>query len=323
VTPSGGAIQSCQAVGFKDFGGPEVMRPVVTAVRLAGPGEVRIRVEAAAINPADAIMRAGPHREHFKALRRPHILGLEGAGTIESLGEGVSRLIVGEQVMMSVNAVRPEGGAQAELVVLPSEAVVPIPAGASIAQASTLLMNALTAYDALELLDLPAGGTLMVTGGAGWLSAMTLGQARQRGIRTCADSDPSEFDLVKESGADRVVERGPNMVSQIRSLYPAGVDGVVDTAALGTATNAMIRDGGGRVVVRSGGIEGAERGIMIHHAKARRHYADLTVLNHLRDLASEGHLPMTVAETYRVGQIAEAHRRLEAGRIRGRLVLTL
>lgn len=93
--------------------------------------------------------------------------GLDAAGVVEAVGTGVSRLCVGQEVMAAVLARRPEGGAHAQHVVVPAASVVPIPRGATLAEASTLPMNGLTALLSLQTAGLREGQTLAVSGGAG------------------------------------------------------------------------------------------------------------------------------------------------------------
>src|SRR5919199_7026305 len=114
--------------------------------------------------------------------------------------------------MAAVTPRRPEGGAQIELIVVPAASVVPIPDGATLAQAATLPMNGLTALLGLDLLDIPAGGTLAVSGGAGLLASYVSPLAKERGLRVLADAKPEDEELVRGYGADIVVPRGEGFV---------------------------------------------------------------------------------------------------------------
>src|SRR5207248_4589493 len=123
---------------------------------------------------------------------------------------------VGDEVMAVVAPRRLEGGAQIELLVVPAAAaVVPIPSGATLAQASMLPMNGLTARLALDLIKLSAGDTLAVSGGAGLLAHYMIVLAKQRGLRVIADAKPSEMDLVRSYGADVVVPREERFASAV------------------------------------------------------------------------------------------------------------
>ena len=165
-------------VGITRPGGPEVLEVIDRSVSEPGPGEVRISVRAAAVNPTDIGLR---ERGGGDQLPPPWTPGMDAAGVIESIGDGVDRLSAGDQVMAAVAPCRPEGGAQAELIVAPAASVVPIPQGATMAQAATLPMNGLTAERGFEMLGLAPGATLAVTGwrGCARLLRDRAGQARR------------------------------------------------------------------------------------------------------------------------------------------------
>lgn len=315
-----------RAVGIPTFGGLEVLRVVDLPVREPGAGEVRIRVAAAAVNPTDLAVRGGLVADWFTPFTPPYVPGMDAAGTIESVGAGVDRLAVGDVVMTAVSARRPEGGAQIELLLAPAASVVPIPDGVTIEQASTLPMNGLTALEALDLLAIPAGGTLAITGGAGLVAAYAIVLAKERGLRVIADARPDEHALVRGYGADEVVDRGEGpdgtaaVVARIRALAPDGVDGLLDAAVLGPAVFGAIRDGGAYAAVL--GFRGeTERGITAHEVWVVDRLHDTAGLLQLRDLAAAGRIPLRVVGTYPLEQVAEAHRRMAAGGIRGRLVI--
>src|SRR6201994_3727216 len=168
-----------RAVGITEFGGPEALEVVEVPDPEAGPGEVRIRVRAAAVNPTDTLLRDGSRAEMLRDVPAPHVPGMDAAGVVDQLGPGVQTgLQIGDAVMAIVLP-RAQHGGYAELVVVPAESVVRAPAGASHAEAASLLMNALTVRAALDALDLRPGQTLAVTGaaGAGGGHAGPLGQA--------------------------------------------------------------------------------------------------------------------------------------------------
>src|SRR6185436_18745857 len=190
-----------RAVAIPAPGGPEVLEVIDRDVRAPGPGEVRIAIRAAAVNPTDIGLRANGAQD----LDPPWIPGMDAAG------DGVDRLAPGDAVMAAVMPRRPDGGAQSELLVVPAASVVPIPDGATFPQAATLPMNGLTALLALDLLDLGEGATLAVTGGAGLLASYSIPLARERGVRVLADARPADEALVAGFGAE-VVARGDGFV---------------------------------------------------------------------------------------------------------------
>src|SRR6202162_3407837 len=114
-----------KAVTYKTLGGYEVIEFKERTVRAPAAGEVRIEVKAAAVNPADILFRD----PGFANLTSNIVPGMDAAGVVESVGPGASRLHPGEKVIAAVNPVRPEGGAQAQHVVVPAGSVVPLPWG--------------------------------------------------------------------------------------------------------------------------------------------------------------------------------------------------
>jgi len=306
-----------RAVAITAPGGPDVLSVIEREAPHPGPGEVRIAVRAAAVNPTDISLR-----EHGDAsLDPPWTPGMDAAGTIESLGEGSSRLRLGEAVMAALSPRRPQGGAQAELIVVPEASAVPLPEGASFAQASTLPMNGLTALLGLELLDLQPGQLLVVSGGAGLLASYVIPLARERGVRVVADAAPADAELVASFGADEVIARGAGFAEAVRALAPAGADALFDTAVLGRSAFPALRDGGAVAVVRGWDGSETERGLAIHQVFVRTVLERTDWLLALSERASRGELALRVAGEFPPEGVAEAQRRLAAGGLRGRDVL--
>jgi NADPH2:quinone reductase len=204
---------------------------------------------------------------------------------------------------------------------VPAASVVPVPGGASLAQAATLPMNGLTALLALELLDLRAGATVAVTGGAGLLASYVIPLAAERGLRVLADAKPEDEDLVRSFGAGDVVARGDGFVAGVRALAPDGADGLVDTALLGRAAFGAIRDGGAMAVVRGWDDSPTERGIEIRPVAVRTVLERTDWLELLRERAADGRLALRVAAEYPPERAADAHAAMEAGGLRGRGVI--
>jgi NADPH2:quinone reductase len=312
--------QHTRAVGLSTFGEPDVLSVVTRAVPEVGPGDVRIRVRAAAVNPTDLVVRKGARAAMLAAFQPPYVPGMDAAGVVDAVGGEVTRLAPGDRVMAVVSPVRAGGGAQTEILVVPAASVVRVPENVSTEAASTLPMNGLTAIEALDLLDLPSGSALAITGGTGWLATMAIVLAKSRGLKVIADAPPAEFEQIRAIGADHVVARGDGAADRIREIVPRGVDGVLDTAPVGPPIMRAIRDEGRWVVVRNQQDE-TERGIVRHNVAVSNRLSDTEALEMLADLAASGVLPATVAETYAPEQAAEAHRRQAAGGVRGRLVI--
>lgn len=309
-----------RGVGLIEFGGPEVLQIVELPEVHAGPGEVRVRVQAATVNPTDTGLRGGARAEAMLKDPPPYIPGMDAAGVIDEVGPGTETdLAVGDLVMAMV---LPNGshGAYRESIVLAADAVVRAPKGASAVEASTLPMNGLTARQSLDQLGLQAGQTIAVTGAAGCYGGYVVQLAKADGLRVIADAAPADEALVRSLGADVVVPRGDDIAAQIRKVAPEGVDGLADGAIQQELAVGAVSDGGAFVSVR--GWRGTEeRGITFHRTMVGRydHRADL--LDALRQQVEDGEVTLRVAATYPAEQAAEAHRRFQAGGTRGRLVI--
>ncbi|MER6769226.1 NADP-dependent oxidoreductase [Streptomyces bacillaris] len=310
-----------RAIGLDAFGGPEVLRVLELPEPEAGEGEVRIRVHAAAVNPTDVLLRTGGHAVRMEGIEPPYVPGMDAAGVVDQVGPGVGdRLAVGQRVVALVPFTGPGGGAYAERIVVPAESVVPGPVGASFAEAATLLMNAATARLALDRLAVPGGGVVAVTGAAGAVGGFAVELARADGLTVVADASARDRDLVLGLGADRVVERGPGFADRVRELYPAGVPGLVDGSMQAADLLPALADGGAMAELR-GWSGPAGRGIRVHPVMVSDVMSDTDLLGGLTRLAGSGALTLRVAEVLPWREAARAHRLLEVGGLRGRLVL--
>ncbi len=308
-----------RAVTFNRFGGSEVLEVADLQQREPGPGQVRIRVAAATVNPTDISFREGRQAAALNGLEPPYIPGMELAGTVDAAGEG-SEWNPGDRVMAIVIPRRPEGGAMAESVVVPSASVSALPESASFEQAATIPMNGLTVRLALDLLALKPGDTLAVTGAAGAVGAYAVELGALDGLRVIAVASRTDEELLKQMGAEAMVVRGDDAVERIRELVPGGVDGLIDAAVIGKPAFGAIRDGGGYATVR--GYDGeSERGIVIHGVRVAEYAQNRAALKGLGDLASQGKLTLRVAETFPPERTGEAQDKLTAGGVRGRLVI--
>jgi NADPH:quinone reductase-like Zn-dependent oxidoreductase len=310
-----------RAIGLTEFGGPEVLRVLDLPVPEPETGEIRIRVHSATINPTDAVLRSGARIDRFEGRPGPYVPGMDAAGVVDAIGPDTdTALRPGDPVIAIVRPYGPRGGAYADFLVAPIDSVAPIPDGADFPAASTLLMNALTARLGLDQLAVPAGGTVAVTGAAGAFGGYAIQLAKADGLRVLADAAPKDRDLVTALGADEVVPRGDDVSRRFRELAPEGVDGLLDGAVLDALVLPAIRDGGGLSVIR-GWAGPTERGITIHQTWVNEIATDSVRVRRLRDQASTGVLTLRVADVLPAEQAAQAHRRLAAGGVRGRLVL--
>ncbi|MGH3211433.1 MAG: NADP-dependent oxidoreductase [Trebonia sp.] len=314
-----------RAVGFTEFGDPSVLGIVTVPRPSPGPGEVLVRVAAATVNPTDLGFRQGG-RALPPGVEPPYIPGMDLAGVIDSAGPEVAGWQAGDRVMAAVSPSVPGGGAQAGYRVVAEDQLAKVPDGWSLTDAATLPMNGLTVRTALDMLALPPGATLAVTGSAGIVGQYAIQLGQHDGLTVIGDAKPEDAALIKSLGAQHVVERGAGMAAAVRELYPSGVDAVIDAALLGPAVIGAVRDGGQLLAVRpyQGPADDgkAERDIAVHLVLVGRHLHEGHRIAELAVLADEGVLTFRVADVLPADRAADAHRRLAAGGVRGRLVLT-
>lgn len=298
-----------RAVGFTEFGDPSVLGLVTVPKPSPGPGQVLVKVAAATVNPTDLGFRQGG-RPVPDGVEPPYIPGMDLAGVIEETGPDVPGWHAGDRVMAAVAPMVPGGGAQAEYRVVAEDQLARVPGGWSLTEAATLPMNGMTVRTALDMLALPAGATLAVT----------------PGLTVIGDAKPEDEALCQSFGAHRVLPRGEAMAAAVRELYPDGVDAVLDAALLGPAILPAVRDGGQLLAVRpyqGPTAEGkAERDVTVQVVLVGRHLHEGHRIAELADLVDQGVLTLRVADVLPAAQAADAHRRLAAGGVRGRLVLT-
>jgi NADPH:quinone reductase len=249
-----------------------------------------------------------------------YVPGMEAAGIVDEVGSGVpDRLKVGDAVMAIVV---PKGshGAYREQIVLDARSVVRAPTGKTHPEACSLPMNGLTARQSLDLLKLSPGQVIAVIGAAGAYGGYVVQLAKAEGLTVIADASEKDEKLVASLGADIVVRRGDDVALRIRRHFPQGVDGLADGAVLNELVIPAVRDGGAFTSVR--GFQGIpQRDIHFTATFVRSYAQEFEKLDRLRQQVEAGKITLRVAEVYPPERAADAHRRLEAGGTRGRLVI--
>src|SRR3954453_5712126 len=239
-----------RAAGVTEFGGPEALHLLEVPEEHAGAGGGRLRGDAATVNPPDTYLVLGAYAERDPAKQPPWVPGMDVAGVLDEIGEGVETdLAVGNRVM-AVVAPRGAHGGYRESLVLPANSVARAPAGASDVEAATLPMNGLTARLALDQLGLRPGQVLAVTGAAGAFGGYVVQLAKADGLTVVADASEGDEQLVRELGADVVVRRGNDVAVAIRERYPDGVDGLAEGSGQDAAVLPAVKDGGAVGAVR-------------------------------------------------------------------------
>lgn len=302
------ANDTFRAAVVRTPGGPDSIEIIDVPVGEPGPGEVRVRVAAAAVNPVDLAVARGVFHS-MGLIDQPEYTGLgwDFAGTVVAAGPDVD-LAAGTEVAGLVPGFDRDNGPYAEQLVVPVAFLAVVPENLDLVAASTVPLNSLTALGIADLLgDAPAGrDRLLVTGAAGAVGGYLLSLARDRGWRVTGWARPQDEEFVRGLGADFTAESS------------AGWDAVADTAVLQEQALALVDDGGVFVGVQPSAVPAAERGITVHAVGVRPDGA------RLRDLlarTASGELPARVHAVLPLDQAAEAHRAVEKGGVRGRYVL--
>ena len=298
-----------KAVRYSRFGGPEVLEIVDLPDPHPGPGQVRISVRAAGVNPSDWKKREGLMDEGL-----PQTLGHEAAGVVDELGQGVTDVTVGDRVF----GFSAEEAAQAELAVLATYA--PIPPSLDFPSAAALPAAIETATRALDQLGVGSGSTLLVNGASGSVGIAAAQLAVVRGARVIGTAGPANREYLRSLGAEPVAY-GAGLVERVRALAPAGVDLALDVAGSGVLPELIELAGGAEHVITIADFGGAQKhGVTFSTGESGR---ALHALAEIGDLIESGRFALPVAQTFPLAEVAEAHRLSEQGHARGKLVLLL
>jgi NADPH2:quinone reductase len=324
-----------KAIRFHATGAPEVLRFEDVAIGAPGPGEVRMRNAAVAVNYRDILVRRGVHR--VAAL--PSGIGLESAGTIEAIGEEVSDLSVGQRVA----CVAGPDGAYAEHRIVPAARVVPLPAAIDARTAAAMMIRGMTArYLLHETFRVKAGDTILVHAAAGGVGLIMCQWAKQLGatvIGTVGSADKAA--IARAHGCDHpiVLDQGDqaDFVARVRALTDGkGVPVVYDSVGRATfegSLQCLARRG---VVASFGEASGdpapiaprrlgALGSVYVTHPSLGDYTATraelLATANHLFDMVASGRIRIEISAEYPLHEAARAHADMEARRTTGSIVL--
>ena len=307
-----------KAIAYTEPGGPDVLEVMELPDPVPGPGEVLIRVRAAAVSPTDTMRRVG--MRDAAGAKPPYVVGMDAAGMIEAIGPDTDTDLEVADAVMAIVVPNGSHGAYAEKVAVPVESVARIPDGASLIEASTLPMNGLTARLALDKLNLPAGSTIAVTGAAGAFGGYSVQLAKADGHTVIADASEADEELVASLGADIVLPRGEGFAAAVREKFPDGVDGMIDGSVQLDEIVPAAKDGATIMTIRGDKGE-RDRGVNLWSIVVSKYAKNPEALDTLRQQAEDGVVTLRVAAALPMDQAPEAHRRLEAGGVRGRIVL--
>jgi len=305
-----------KAVRFHEYGGPDVLRYEDAEQPAPGAGQVRLRVAATTFNPVDDGIRGGYLRGPFP-VTLPHVPGIEVAGTVDALGEGVDGLAVGDEVIGFLPMVA--DGAAAEYGVAPAEVLTRAPSSVPLPDAAALPMVGLTAWQALfDDAKLTAGQRVLINGAGGAVGGYAVQLAKHAGAHVIATASPRSSERLSSAGADEVVD---HTTTDVTTAVGEPVDVLLNLAPadLGRLVG-LVRDGGVVVntVVQTPAPADEARAVRAVDVFVR---SDAEQLAHLVALVDRGELRVDVDRRVPLAELAAVHAEAEAGALRGRVVV--
>jgi NADPH:quinone reductase-like Zn-dependent oxidoreductase len=299
-----------RAVVFDRTGPPEVLRVAEVPAPRPGPTQVRVRVEAAGVQPFDALVRAG---RMDVALRFPQQIGNELAGTVIEIGGEVDDMTAGDHVFGWAHM-----AAHADEVLVEQDAVITKPTWMGWETAGSIGASGQTALTALRVLRPRPGESLLVHGAAGGAGTAIIQIARHHGIHVIATARTVHHGALRQLGATPVAY-GPGLANAVEAVAPDGVDGAITTV-------------GGQALVEATTIVGDPSRVatLVDHELAEqlgalgvRAERSIAQLHELAELASNGSLRVPIRARFELAAVAEAHRLVETGHGHGKVIITV
>jgi len=324
-------MSDARTVIFEQAGGPEVLKLVHRAVGDPGPGEVRIRHHACGLNYIDIYQRSGVY-----PMARPHALGMEGAGVVEAVGDGVTHLAKGDRVAYA----SAPPGAYCDARVMAAAQVCRLPEGIDFRTGAAMMLQGLTVqYLFHRTLPLQAGDTVLFHAAAGGVGLIACQWARALGIRLIGTAGTDEkCALARDHGAAEVINyEREDFVARVREMTDGrGVDVVMDSIGAATFEQSldclrplgmMISYGNasGKVPPFDLGVLGAKGSLQLTRPTLFTHIADhdtcQAMAAQLFEMVESGKVKIRIGQEFALEDVAEAHRQMEARSTTGSSVL--
>lgn len=299
------------AIVYTEHGGPEVLHTADLARPEPGPGEVRVRVHAAGVNPFDSKVRAG--RIPGLPGSFPAVPGSDIAGVVDAVGPGVTEFAVDDAVLGSAST-----GGYATYTLAKAAKLVAKPATVDWTVAAGLPGVATTAYRVLALVAAKPGETLLIDGAAGGVGTIAVQIARSRGMIVIGTASEGNHAYLRELGA-LPVAYGAGLVERVRDIAPLGVDAALDFSGRGSLPDLVaLADGPERVLTIAAG-DAAEHGVRASYGGPAEEVPG--ALAEAVELVAAGTVVVPIAGTYSLAEAEAAHREIDGGHVRGKLVL--
>lgn len=322
------------AIIMTETGGPEVLRYGEIDTPEPGPGELRIRVAYAGVNPADWKNRQGMLAA-FRPYCFPYVLGFDAAGVVDRIGEGVEGFAPGDRVFTPTNHGQGGQGSYAELVIASADKVAHIPAGLGFAEAAALPVAALTAWQALgHGGGIEPGQQVLVQGGSGGLGGFAVQFARRAGARVAATCSTPNVDYLRGLGVEQVIDyRTEDVNASVSAWAPDGLDYLVNAAGDSTLPDGLdlVRPGGCLVSIPTLVDDGDIPAAMAAAAakSVERVFSIMTdvdcaeTLTEIGTLVAKGAVTLPQLRELDLRDAAAAHEAIQSGHTRGKIVLAV
>lgn len=330
---TGGSAPAMKAVLIDRHGGPEELRMGLLPRPVATPGTVLIKTCYAGVNPADWKIREG-WLSVFFSCEFPFVLGFDLTGVIAEIGEGVSGFSIGDRVVAASNQGMGQNGAYAEYALASAERTVIVPDTVRLDHAACLPTAGMTAWEAVfDVGQASAGKKILVNGGAGGTGSFAIQLARMAGASVAATCGPDNLEYVRQLGAELAINyRTDDVGAAIRKWAPDGLDLVIDTVGQGTLLDAVewMKPGGVIAPIATMIVDEAmpdsaraeERGVRI--VPTMSSFANQgRQLRGLVDALAHQKIVAPKIEILPVDQVRDAHERVAAGHVRGKLLLQI
>ncbi|MFJ4657869.1 NADP-dependent oxidoreductase [Nocardia sp. NPDC088792] len=305
-----------RAVVYETYGGPEVLEVREVPEPHAGPGQVRIRVRAAGLNPMDGVFSSQPEFAARFGLTVPSGFGYDFAGVVDEAGTGATGFAVGDRVYGGAMA-----RAVADFVVIdtPAETLWHTPEGIGDEVASTLPVAGRTAAAALAAIGLRSGDTVLIGGAAGGVGVFAVQLARLAGATVIGTASEGTFGFLRQLGAEPVTY-GPGLEDRVKALAIGGVHAAADLFGTETAQAALALGVPPDRITTIAVGPNPPRGVRATRGGADGTPADL---ERLTTGIRTGDITVPIAATFPIEQIRDAVA-LQAGRhVHGKIVITL
>ncbi|MGH2591732.1 MAG: NADP-dependent oxidoreductase [Actinomycetota bacterium] len=292
----------------------------------AGPGEVRIRVHESSVNGYDAFVASGMAQGMMEH-RYPVVVGKDFAGVIDSVGQGVTRFAVGDEVAgITPNEPYVSSGSYAEYVVVPAEGFIERkPEKLDFPQAASVGLAAVTALVAVDAVEASEGDLVLIVGATGGVGNYAVQLAARRGASVVATGLPEDEGWISALGASEMVDYSSDVAAAVREKHPEGVDALIVAVHLGEEfgpTAELVKDGG-KIASTVGGAEAEEFASRKVDAANVLGQADPGPYVEVLRMAAEGSLTVPITQTFPFEELPEALGLVGERRSRGKFAITI